>query len=148
MKVIDSSATGFMHDLGDAYIANRGAEAMNHMWPHRSLINAGVVAAGHSDANVCHANPMRGIYSMVTRKTDTGQPVGAGQAVSVTEALRAYTWLGAYIGNEEDIKGSIEPGKLADMVVLNKDVFTVPVEEIKEIQADMTIVDGVIRYRR
>jgi len=141
MNVMDSSATGFMHDLGDAYIANRGAEAMNHMWPHRSLIDAGVVAAGHSDADVCHANPMRAIYSMVARKTDTGQPIGSDQAVTVTETIRAYTWLGAYIGNEEDIKGSIEPGKLADMVILDRDVFTVPVEEIKAVQADMTIVD-------
>lgn len=148
MNVMDSSATGFMHDLGDAYIANRGAEAMDHMWPHRSLIDAGVPAAGHSDAGVCHVNPMRAIYSMVARKTDTGQPIGSAQAVTVTEAIRAYTWLGAYIGNEEAIKGSIEPGKLADMVVLDRDVFTVPVEEIREVRADMTIVGGMVRYRR
>ena len=148
LKVIDSSATGFMYDLGDAYIANRGSDSMKWMWPHRALIDAGVPAPGHSDADVCHVNPMRGIYALVARKTDTGQPIGPEQAISVTEAIRAYTLLGAYAGNEENIKGSIEPGKLADMAVLDRDILRVPTEEIKDICVDLTMVGGVVRYQR
>jgi hypothetical protein len=148
LGVIDSSATAFMYDLGDAYIANRGAENMKWMWPHRALIDAGIPAPGHSDADVCHPNPMRAIYSLVARKTDTGQAIGPEQAIRIHEAIRAYTVLGAYAGNEEEIKGSIEPGKLADMVVLDRDILSVPVEEIKDVAVDLTIVGGIVRYRR
>jgi predicted amidohydrolase YtcJ len=65
LGVIDASATGFHHDLGDAYKANRGEEAMMYMWPHRTLIDRGIPAPGHSDANICDANPWLAIYSMV-----------------------------------------------------------------------------------
>jgi len=146
LGVIDSSATAFMYDLGDAYIANRGAENMKWMWPHRALIDAGIQAPGHSDADVCDVNPMRAIYALVARKTDTGQPLGPEQAILVNEAIRAYTVLGAYAGNEEGIKGSIEAGKLADMAVLDRDIFSIPVEEIKDVVVDMTIVDGKVVY--
>ncbi len=64
------------------------------------------------------------------------------------DAIRLYTWNGAYLGKEETIKGSIEPGKLADLVVLDRDILTVPSEEIKDIRVLMTIVDGKIVYRR
>ena len=121
---------------------------MKWMWPHRSLIDAGVPAPGHSDADVCHHNPMRAIYSLVARKTDTGKPIGPEQAITVKEAIRAYTTLGAYVGNEEEIKGSLEPGKLADMAVLDRDIFEVQVEEIKGIRVEMTVVGGMVRYRR
>jgi len=148
LGVIDCSATGFIYDLGDAYIANRGLEAMKWMWPHRSLIDAGVPAPGHSDADVCQINPMLAIYALVTRRTHTGRPIGPEQAIDVREAIRAYTVLGAYAGSEEGIKGTIEEGKLADMVVLDRDIFTIPAEEIKDVRVDLTIVGGAIRYRR
>ncbi len=146
--VIDSSATGFMHDLGDAYINNRGEAAMARMWPHRDLIDAGVAAPGHSDAPVCSPNPWRAIWSMVTRKTDTGRAIGPDQAITITEALRAYTTLGAYAGNEERIKGSLEVGKLADIVVLDRDVFTVADDDILETQPELTIVGGEVKFRQ
>ncbi len=146
--VIDASATGFMHDLGDAYIANRGAAAMAHMWPHRALIDAGIPAPGHSDAPVCDPNPWRAIWSMVTRKTDSGHAIGPDQAITITEALHAYTTLGAYAGGEEHIKGSLEAGKLADIVILDRDVFTVPDDDILETQPDLTIVGGAVKFRR
>lgn len=146
--VIDASATGFMHDLGDAYIKNRGVAAMADMWPHRSLIDAGVVAPGHSDAPVCDPNPWRAIWSMVTRKTDTGRPIGPDQAVTITEALRAYTILGAYAGGEETIKGSLEIGKLADIAVLDRDVLSVPQDDLLATQPDLTMVGGAVKFRR
>jgi hypothetical protein len=96
LAVVDSSATGFMYELGDAYRANRGADAMGRMWPHRSLIDRGIAAPGHSDAWVCSPNPFTAMWSMVNRKTDSGQSLDDSQAVSATEALRAYTTLGAF----------------------------------------------------
>jgi predicted amidohydrolase YtcJ len=148
LAVVDSSATGFMYELGDAYRANRGADAMRWMWPHRTLIDRGVAAPGHSDAWVCSPNPFTAMWSMVNRKTDSGQSLDASQAVSATEALRAYTTLGAFAGREEHIKGTLEPGKLADVAVLDRNFFTVPADEIRDVQVDMSIVGGVVRYRR
>jgi predicted amidohydrolase YtcJ len=148
LAVVDSSATGFMYELGDAYRSNRGAEAMAWMWPHRSLIERGIPAPGHSDAWVCSPNPFTAMWSMVNRKTDSGQSLDASQAVSASEALRAYTTLGAFAGREEHLKGSLEPGKLADVAVLDRDFFTIPSDAIRDVQVDMTIVGGVVRYRR
>ena len=147
LGVTDSSATGFMHDLGDAYIANRGAAAMAHMWPHRALIDAGVPAPGHSDAPVCGPNPWEAIWSMVNRTTDTGASLDSRQAVSVTEALAAYTTLGAWTGFEEDLKGSVSPGKLADFAVLDDDPWAVPPEALRGVRTAMTVVGGRIVYR-
>ena len=148
LGVVDSSATGFMYELGDAYRSNRGLDAMAWMWPHRSLIDRGVPAPGHSDAWICSPNPFTAMWSMVNRKTDTGQSLDASQAVSITEALRAYTTLGAFAGREENIKGSLESGKLADVAVLDRNIFSVPADEIRDVQVDMTIVGGVVRYQR
>ncbi|MEM7426272.1 MAG: amidohydrolase [Pseudomonadota bacterium] len=146
LEVIDSSATGFMHDLGSAYVANRGQEAMRHMWPHRSLIDNGVPAPGHSDAMVCQANPFTALWSMVTRRSGTGADLDECEKVSRTEALRAYTTLGAYSGREEAIKGSLEVGKLADIAILDRDYFSCPEEEIRKIRVESTVLNGDITY--
>jgi predicted amidohydrolase YtcJ len=152
LGVTDSSATGFMYELGDAYRANRGEEAMRCMWPHRALIDADVPAPGHSDAYVCTPNPFTAVWAMVCRKSDSGGPLDApgapSQAINVTEALRAYTLLGAYSGREEEVKGSLEVGKLADLAVLDRDILTIPPEEIREVQVDMTFVGGALVFQR
>ena len=148
LRAVDSSATGFMYDLGDAYRANRGPEAMAHMWPHRSLIDAGVPAPGHSDAMICQANPFLAMWSMVNRTSDTGGDLDRSQAVTPVEALHAYTTLGAWSGREETVKGSLEVGKLADVAVLDRDYFTIPAEEIRDVRVDMTMLDGRIVFER
>ncbi|RKF16074.1 amidohydrolase [Roseovarius spongiae] len=142
MKVICSSATGFAYDLGDAYIRNRGAEAMTHMWPHRAMIDAGVIAPGHSDSPVCHPNPMRGIHSLVNRVTASGASLDPAQAISVHEAVECYTTLGAFAGREEHLKGRLIPGMLGDFCVLDRDIFEVDSTEIKDITVVATYVGG------
>jgi len=146
LEVTDSSATGFMYSLGDAYIANRGGQAMENMFPHRALIDAGVPAPGHSDANVCSPNPWLVFYSLVNRKTDTGQPFGQTQNISVTEALRTYTTLGAWTGFEEDLKGDIAPGKLADFAILKHDPWSPDTEHLRDVEVAETIVGGRTVY--
>ncbi|MBM3570954.1 MAG: amidohydrolase [Alphaproteobacteria bacterium] len=148
LGVIDSSATGFMYDLGEAYVANRGPAAMRWMWPHRTLLDQGVVVAGHSDAAVCQINPWVALYAMVARKAESGVSLGAEEAITITEALRCYTITGAYLGREENLKGSLELGKLADIAVLDRDVLTIPVADIRRVQADLAIVGGAVKYRR
>ncbi|MBU2090683.1 MAG: amidohydrolase family protein, partial [Alphaproteobacteria bacterium] len=138
------SATGFMYDLGDAYRANRGAEAMRWMWPHRSLIDAGIPAPGHSDAMVCDPNPFVALWSMVNRKAQTGASLDDAEAVTAEEALRAYTILGAWSGREEALKGSLEIGKLADIAILDRDYFSIPSEEIRDVGVVTTLLGGKI----
>lgn len=125
---------------------------MRCMWPHRALIDADVPAPGHSDAYVCTPNPFTAVWAMVCRKSDSGGPLDApgapSQAINVTEALRAYTLLGAYSGREEEVKGSLEVGKLADLAVLDRDILTIPPEEIREVQVDMTFVGGALVFQR
>jgi hypothetical protein len=148
LGVIDASANGFLHDLGDAYRANRGEKEMRWMWPHRTLIDQGIPAPGHSDCPVCSPNPWLGIYGLVTRKTSSGQVLYRGEAIRPMEAIRAYTIDGAYAAWEEGLKGSIEPGKLADLTVVDRDPLTIPREGLKNVQTVMTIVGGRVAYRR
>lgn len=148
MEVICSSATGFAYDLGDAYIRNRGAGEMVHMWPHRSMIDAGVIAPGHSDSPVCHPNPMRAMHSMVNRVTASGTSLGPSEAVSVYEAVEAYTTLGAFAGREEHLKGRLIPGMLADFCVLDRDIFTIPKSDIHRVGVEATYVAGAEIYSR
>ncbi len=148
LRVIDASANGFLYDLGDAYKANRGDEEMRWIWPHRTLIDEGIPAPGHSDCPVCSPNPWLGIYGLVTRKTSGGDVLYAGEGIKPMEAIRAYTILGAFAAWEEGIKGSIEPGKLADLVVIDRNPLTIPNDDLKNVETVMTIIDGKIVYRR
>jgi predicted amidohydrolase YtcJ len=147
LNVIASSATGFAYDLGDAYVRNRGEDAMKYMWPHRTMNDNGIVAPGHSDAPVCQVNPFRGMYSMVARKTDSGQSINASEAISNIEALNCYTYLGAYSGREENSKGTIEAGKLADFVVIDRDLTTATPDEIRDTQVLATYLGGRRIYK-
>lgn len=96
-------------------------------------------------------NPFHGLYAGVTRMTRAGEPEGgwyANQKVTREEALRAFTIWAAYGQFEEDLKGSLEPGKLADFVVIDRDYMTCPEEEIKDIQALMTVSGGEVVYTK
>ena len=82
----------------------------------------------------------------MNRKSESGKEIGANQRISVLEAIRLYTWNGAYASFEEKIKGSIETGKLADLVVLNEPILNVSTERIKDLQVTMTLIDGKVVY--
>ncbi len=146
LGAVSSSATGFLYDLGDLYVRNRGQAAMNTMFRHRSFIDNGIPAAGHSDNPVCTVNPFKAMWSMVSRTTSMGDDGGKDEAVSIEEALRAYTVLGAWAGREEHIKGSLKPGMLADMAILDRDIFTVETDAIRDTQVITTILDGRVVY--
>jgi predicted amidohydrolase YtcJ len=148
LGVIDASATGFLHDLGDAYKQNRGEAAMKYMWPHRSLIDRGIPAPGHSDASICDPNPWLGIYGMATRKTSSGQVLYAPESVTPLEAIKAYSIDGAYAAWEEGIKGTVEVGKLADFVVVDRDPLTIDPDGLKNVNALMTVINGKIVYEQ
>lgn len=148
LGVTPSSSIGYMWGIGDDYAENFGPERVRWLHPHRTMNEMGIVAGGNSDYPVSDGNPLIQIYEAVTRRTRTGLVVGPEEAIGVMDAVRLYTWNGAFLGKEENVKGSLEPGKLADMVVLDRDILTVPHEAIKDIKVLMTIVDGKVVYRR
>jgi predicted amidohydrolase YtcJ len=92
--------------------------------------------------------PMVGLYAAVTRKGQSGEVIGPDEAVSIEQAIRMYTANGAYLTWEEGSKGTLEPGKLADMIVLDSDPLTIPAEALLRVNVDLTIVGGKIVYER
>jgi predicted amidohydrolase YtcJ len=146
--VVAALGLPFLYELGDSYITVFGQDRLQCVYPLRSLMERGVVAGLSSDAPVIDPNPLTGIYFAVTRKTPTGQTIAPHEAVSVMQAIRAYTLNGAYASFEENIKGSLEPGKLADLVVLSDDILEAPAEKIMGIKVDLTMVDGEVAYQR
>lgn len=146
LELIPALGAPFIYELGDSYFGPVGEARLKCMYPLKSLMARGVVAPLTSDTPVIHPNPMHGIYVALTRKTETGRVISAGESVGILDAIRAYTAFGAYASFEENIKGSIEAGKLADFVVLSQNILETPAAEILDISADLTLVDGRIVY--
>lgn len=120
-----------------------GNALMEHIMPYRSYLDAGIVVAGGADLPAGPFAPLIGMHGMVTRTGWNGETWGANQRISVDEALRVYTMNGAYNSHEEQSKGSIATGKLADFVVLADDPHSHP---IKDIQIVRTVVGGRTTY--
>lgn len=124
-----------------------GEDLMEHCMAFRSFLDAGIQAAAGSDFSPGPFDPRMGIQGMVTRTGWNGETWGANQRVSVDEALRINTLNGAYNSHEENLKGSITPGKLADFVVLSDDLHTVAQDKIKDIEIVRTVVGGTTMYQ-
>ncbi len=127
---------------GDKLISAFGEERLEFMFAARSFLDAGITIAAHSDHPCAPYPPLMAIHALVNRKTKSGRPIGQKQKISVIEALKLYTTHAAYHSFDENLLGSIEVGKLADMVVLGDDILTVPSEQIIDISIEMTIIDG------
>ena len=125
-----------------------GEKRWDMMHPNRSALDLGIPVAGNSDYGGSAADPLLRIQSMVTRKSAEGKVYGPEQRVSVEQAIRVWTLGSAYASFEEDIKGSIEAGKLADFVILSDDPTKVPPDTIKDIQVEKTIIGGEVTYER
>jgi predicted amidohydrolase YtcJ len=139
----------FIYFEGDDLFRDVGPELAHSYKPMRTYLDRGIPVVATSDIpSTVHYNPFIGLYSLVTRKTFKGTRIAPKQAVSREEALYAYTVAGARLTREERIKGPLAPGFLADLAVLDRDYFSVPEEEIKDIQVDITVVGGRVAYRR
>jgi len=117
-----------------------------YVW--RKLMDAGSIIANGTDVPVEAIDPMANFYAAVTRKLKDGTAFFPDQRMSREEALRSYTWNGAYAGFEEGLKGSLTPGKLADITVLSRDIMTCPEDEIPGTEVLYTIVGGKVLYHR
>jgi len=128
-----------------------GPRRIKTSYAWRTFLEHGIHCAGGSDCPVEPLDPSLGLYSAVTRQDLDGHPPGGWlpeQRLTAEEALRLFTLGGAYAAFEEEDKGSIEPGKLGDLVVLDRDPTAVPGEELKEMRVEMTIVGGRVVFQR
>lgn len=146
MNLLVSSQPAFLSVLGDGFLEAFGRERAHRLYPYRSLIDRGVRVAGASDSPVAPALPLLGIRDAVLRRTRSGADIGKAQSLSVHEAIGLYTSEAGYFSFDEENLGTIEPGKCADLVVLDRDITAIPTEEISEAQVLMTIVDGRVVY--
>jgi len=154
LGVAFDSQPAWLHLDGAAIKDVFGPERMRDFLPLKSMFDAGVMVAGGSDhmirfdsRNAINPyNPFFGMWMAITRKTTDGAVLGPDQAVTREQALRMWTLNGAWMTFDEKTKGSIEPGKLADMVVISKDYLRCPVDDIKDIEALLTVVGGQVVY--
>jgi predicted amidohydrolase YtcJ len=142
MQAVHATSDGAW--VADRLGAARTAEGA-YVW--RKLMTSGAVVTNGTDAPVENVDPIPNYYAAVTRKLANGRAFYPDQRMSRMDALRAYTIQNAFAGFEEDIKGSLTVGKLADITVLSKDITTIPDEEIKTTKVVYTIVGGRVVYR-
>ncbi|MFL2539132.1 MAG: amidohydrolase [Candidatus Rariloculaceae bacterium] len=135
----------YAHYHGNKWV-EYGEERMTRMFAHRSFIDYGIPVAPASDYTPGPYEPMMAIQSMVTRKDVAGRVWGENQRINVSEAMKVCTVNGAYASFEEDIKGSLTPGKLADFVLLAADPHVVDPDTIKEIPVVATYLNGKATY--
>lgn len=146
MKREDILATAQDHPTLLGYNQSRwwGEPRAGYAIPVRDLTEAGLVVGGGTDAPVVSPNPFYSLWWMVTRGTFSGEVLGPDQAVDIGTALRLWTLDSAKVQFAEDMRGTIETGKLADFVVLSDDIMTIPSEQIRDLRALMTVIGGEI----
>ncbi len=150
LKAIVSAQPFHLNDDGNWAEKKIGYNRVQESFSFKSMLNSGIKLCFGSDFPVVSLNPLLGIYSAVTRRTSDGKNYDgwvSNEKISVEDAVKCYTINNAYAAFEENIKGSIEPGKLADMVVLDENILSVDQEKIKDANVIMTILNGEIIYR-
>ncbi len=148
LGVIVITQPGFIYYHGERYLHTVPRDQLAHLYPIKRLIKKGVKVAAGSDCPVAPANPLIGIYAAVTRKANTGRIVLAEERIPPLKALSMFTTRAAEASFEDAFKGSIAPGKAADLVVLNGDPTILPPEEIKDLEVQMTIINGEVVWHR
>jgi predicted amidohydrolase YtcJ len=140
------SQPGFLSGLGDGFAEAFGDQA-HQLYAFRSWQRAGITVAGSSDAPVITPDPLTGIRDAVMRRTAAGQVIGPDERLTARAALALYTAGSAYAMHRETETGSLEPGKLADFTVLDRNPLSVDPEQITGIRVLATVVDGTPTYQ-
>ncbi|MFX1409152.1 MAG: amidohydrolase [Promethearchaeota archaeon] len=141
--IIASCQPAFIHSDSNWLEKRLGKERCNNTYPFKSIVDTGVILAAGSDCPVENPDPILGLHCLVTRNGFIPE-----ECLSIEAALKAYTINGAYASFEDDIKGSIEIGKLADLVILDKNPLRIPKERIRELQVIETIIRGKTVYKK
>ena len=150
MKVVASMQPFHIIDDGRWAWKRLDEKRLKGTYAFRTLLDSGAVLAFGSDSPVAPINPLFGVYAAVTRRTlDDKNPNGwiPEQKISVDEAVRAFTWGSAYAEFQENVKGTLEPGKLADFVIVSDDIFTIDPVKIRDARILLTVVGGKIVFQ-
>jgi len=148
LNVLVDGNPPFVYWIGSWFL-KYGPERVRWSYPAKSYIENGIIEAAGSDVPVTPISPWWGIWAAVVRRDlQSGQILAPEERISVEQALALYTHNGAYAGFEEDRKGALEPGKLADFIVVDRDVLTVPADELKDVKVLQTFVGGRSVYDR
>ena len=140
------SHPSFTYFSGDRYLATVSKDIIPWLYRIGKMVKNGLIVAGASDSPIVPNSPLMGIYGAVTRITSSGQKMSQIERITAYQALTLYTFNAAYASHEEDIKGSISAGKLADLVLLSDDATLAPPEKIKDIKVQMTVIGGKIKW--
>ena len=148
MNICPSVNAGLIRMYGAKFAKIYGAKRNRYLAPMRSMLDAGLKCSLHSDtpSGPCGLDCIDGAVNRYDRSTDV--QCDRTQAISMMEAIRCYTFNAAYASHEESIKGSIEPGKLADIIVLSGDILEIDPINIVDLRVDLTMIDGMIEYER
>ncbi len=148
LGVLVDGNPAFVYWIGSWFL-KYGPERVRWSYPGKSYFDNGIVVGAGSDVGVTPISPWWGLWAAVVRQEmSSGEVLAPAERLSVRQGLELYTRNGAYIGFEEDEKGTLEPGKLADFIVVDRDPLTVPHDELKDIQVLMTFVGGRQVYTR
>jgi predicted amidohydrolase YtcJ len=137
----------FIHVWGDTVVEAVGEKRAARFNPLRSLLDRGITVGGGADSPIVWHNPWVGIYAAVTRKTQGGRVLNIKEAITAAEAVRCYTRDAAALLDEAATRGTIEPGKLADFTLIDRDVLSIDPEMIPNTTVLATIVGGEVVYR-
>jgi predicted amidohydrolase YtcJ len=146
LGVVPIPGTSFLRHFRDAYVNNLGAWRIGQAYGMRSFARFGITAAASSDAPVVPVNVLAGVQTMVTRHDILGRPCNPEEAISLEDALRAYTVNGAYASFEEGIKGTLKPGFLGDVTVFETDLAAVAPDALASVGVAYTIAEGNVVY--
>jgi predicted amidohydrolase YtcJ len=141
-------SSAFIYSLGDSHLAALGYDRLTTAFPAKTLLEEGIPVGCNSDCPICDVNPMLGIYSMVTRKTEKGASFGGrGESVSRLEALRTYTALASRLILRDDL-GTLSVGKKADITVFDGDFLAMDEEKLKDLTVYSTFSGGEEVWRK
>lgn len=147
-NLIIETQSAFLYGAGDALARSWGPKRSKKIMPLRTFVGKGIIVCNSSDAPVVPFAPRYGLWAAIVRRAKSGwEPFGTDESITIEEALRTYTTWGARSMFMENEIGSIEPEKYADIVVWSDDLYDIPVEKIKDIKAEMTIVGGKILHK-
>jgi predicted amidohydrolase YtcJ len=151
LGVIWNTQPVLMAIVGREGVYSQWGDRARFAFPFRSLTKRGVIISGGSDWPVGLYNPLIGIDILVNHRfgpEENSEVLNSEEGLSILQALRVYTYNGAYTACEDDEKGSLEEGKLADMTVLSDNILSVPTAKIRDIKVDQTYVDGRLAFER
>ncbi len=147
-RIAVSAQPGFIWVEGDLYLTAVSEDVAARFKPLKTYQRHGILVACNSDMTSAHYNPFWGMHSTLTRQTARGKVLGEDECLDARETLRAFTLNGAVLMGEERDKGSLEPGKLADFAVLDRDILNIPPNQVRHTRVLTTVVGGRVAYQR